>query len=148
MARMHARKKGKSGSTKPVDKKKPAWVKITSKKVEELVIELAKKGNSSAKIGLILRDQYGVPDVKVITGKKIENILKSKELLPQIPFDLQDLIKQAISVRKHLDTNKKDKHSRRGLQLIEAKIWRLTKYYKRTEKIDKNWKYEPSKIQL
>lgn len=70
MARMHARKRGRSGSKRPVRKEVPEWVQYTPEQVEQLVVELAKKGYQSAQIGLILRDTYGIPDVKLITGKK------------------------------------------------------------------------------
>ncbi|MEO0301809.1 MAG: 30S ribosomal protein S15, partial [candidate division WOR-3 bacterium] len=36
--------------------------------VEKLIEKLAQQRFSSAEIGMILRDQYGIPDVKAITG--------------------------------------------------------------------------------
>lgn len=130
MARMHARKKGKSGSTKPAAYTDQKWVKFKPAEIEQLVIKLAKQGNSSAKIGVTLRDSYGIADVKEITNKKITTILRENKLAPEFPEDLLNLIRRSIQVRKHLDTNKKDVVSKRGLQLIEAKIRRLEKYYK------------------
>src|SRR5262245_10449620 len=54
---------------------KPSWVKMKSEELEKIVVDLAKKGESPAKIGLILRDTHGVPKAKLL-GKKITHILK------------------------------------------------------------------------
>ena len=66
---MYSRKKGKSGSTKPIKKAKKTWIRYSGKEIEQLVVKLAKAGNSMSKIGVILRDTYGVPDVKLIPSK-------------------------------------------------------------------------------
>ena len=50
------------------------WLKIKPSEVENIVIDLYKKGNTPAKIGLILRDQHGIPKAKLI-GKKISKII-------------------------------------------------------------------------
>ncbi len=150
MARMHRRKRGKSGSTKPVMKAKPVWVKYSDKEVVNLVLELAKKGKSMSMIGLILRDTYGIPSVKVITGKSIKKILEENGLKPKLPEDLQNLIKKAVNLRKHLENNKHDVHNKRNLQLIESKIKRLVKYYRRVGELPKDWIYiyDQAKLQV
>ena len=94
MARMHSRKKGKSGSIKPLKKTKPTWVRYSESEVESLVVKLAKAGNSPSKIGLTLRDSYGVPDVKVITKSSILTILKKNKLNLEYPEDFLALIKK------------------------------------------------------
>ena len=143
MARMHARKRGRSGSKRPVRKEVPEWVQYTPEQVEELVVELAKKGYQSAQIGLILRDTYGIPDVKLITGKKISKIMKEHGLYPKVPEDLLNLMRRAVNLRKHLEQHPKDLHSKRGLQLIESKIRRLVKYYKSRGVLPADWRYTP-----
>ena len=140
MARMHARRRGKAGSKKPLSEPTPKWVQYKSDEVESLVLKLAKQGMSSSQIGLALRDSYGVPDVEKITKKKIGKILEEKGLAPQIPEDVNNLIKKAIQLKKHLAIHKRDMHSKRGLQLITSKINRLVKYYKGTEKLPENYK--------
>jgi small subunit ribosomal protein S15 len=97
---------------------------------------------------LILRDIYGVPDVKAVTGKKLSKILAENKLASEIPEDLQNLIKKAVNLRKHLEKNKRDKHNTRGLQLIESKIRRLSKHYKASGKLPGDWRYEPEKAKL
>ena len=97
-------------------------------------------------IGIILRDMYGIPDVRRITGKKLTQILREHGLEPEIPEDLDNLIRRAINLRKHLAKNPKDLHSKRGLQLIESKIKRLIKYYKRKGRLPKDRRYNPPRI--
>lgn len=141
-----SKEKGKSHSTRPARLGPPSWVKYTPEQVEGLVVELATKGYPPSMIGLILRDSYGIPLVKQVTGKKITQILKEHGLLPQLPEDLSNLIKRAARIRRHLEEHPKDYHSKRGLQLIESKIRRLAKYYKRKGILPKNWEYKPEKI--
>jgi ribosomal protein S15P/S13E len=59
---------------------------------------------------------------------------------PEIPEDLYHLIKKAVAVRKHLERNRKDKDSKFRLILIESRVHRLARYYKRTKKLPPNWK--------
>lgn len=129
MARIHARRRGKAGSKKPLATTSPGWVSYKPEEIKALVLKLAKQGFSSSKIGLILRDSYGIPDVKMNTKQKITKILKENKVYPSIPEDIQNLIKQATKVKKHLENNKKDEVSKRGLTLINSKIQRLVKYY-------------------
>jgi len=147
MARMHSRKKGKSSSTKPTTKKKQTWLSYSSQEIEQIIIKLAKE-NSPSKIGLILRDTYGIPDIRTILNKKITKFLKEKNLLKELPEDLTNLIKKHVEITKHLEKNKKDQPSRRGLRLTESKINRLAKYYKKTDKIPKTWKFDAKRAKL
>jgi len=148
MARMYSRKKGKSGSTKPLKKTKPAWMRYGSKEIEQLVVKLAKQEVKPSKIGIILRDSYGVPDVKTITKKSITKILEENKISPSLPEDLTSLIRKQIKITKHLEKNKKDMPSKRGMQLTESKIRRLVKYYKKTGKLPKEWVYDRTKADL
>ena len=148
MARMYSHKRGKSGSKKPPVKVAPRWVKLKKQDVINLVIDLAKQKYSSAMIGMILRDQYGIPDVKVLTGKTITQIMKENKLYPEFPEDLMNLFKKAVNLYAHLSTHKSDKHSKRGLECLESKIRRLLKYYKRKGRIPKDFKYDIEKIKL
>ncbi|HID72197.1 MAG TPA: 30S ribosomal protein S15 [Thermoplasmata archaeon] len=141
MARMHARRKGKSRSHRPYITENPDWVPLTAQEIEEKVIELRKKNLSSALIGLRLRDQFGVPSVKLATGKSITQILKEHNMAPEIPEDLRALMRKAIRAYNHLQENPKDLHNKRNLQLIESKIRRLVKYYQRINRLDPEWKY-------
>ena len=148
MARMHSRKKGKSGSIKPLKKTKPTWVRYSESEVESLVVKLAKAGNSAPKIGTILRDSYGVPDVKVMTKNSITKILNNNKLSPEYPEDFISLIRKEMILVKHLEKNKKDMVAKRGIQLTSSKIHRLAKYYKRKGILPQDWKYDREKAKL
>lgn len=124
------------------------WIDYKPKEVEELVIKYAKQGMSCAQIGLILRDQYGIPSVKIITGKTISKILKEHKMYPKLPEDLLNLMKRAVEISAHLEKNKKDYQSYRGLELTESKIRRLAKYYIKKGVLPKNWKYDLEQAKL
>ena len=145
MARMHSRAKGKAGSLRPVKKTVPTWSRYKANEIELLIVKLSKEGLKPSEIGLHLRDSYGVPDVKLMTGKTVVKILKEKSAVTGLPEDLQALIKRSIAVRKHMESNKKDMTAKRGLQLTESKIRRIAKHYKRTKIVPKDWNYDPSK---
>ena len=93
-------------------------------------------------IGTILRDQYAIPLVKPITGKSISDTLKSSNLASPMPEDLSNLMKKAQGLAVHMDKNKKDLHNKRNMQIIEARIHKLSRYYKREGVIDKSFKYK------
>ncbi|TFG15252.1 30S ribosomal protein S15 [Candidatus Thorarchaeota archaeon] len=143
MARMHTRRKGQAASNRPSTPEVPEWFDKDAKWVEDKVVELAKAGNTPSMIGTILRDQYGVPLVKVITGKRITKIVEENDLQRQVPEDLRNLIAKAQRIRRHLEENRKDFVAKRGLQLIESKVHRLSKYYRRVRVLPADWKYSP-----
>jgi len=117
-------------------------------KVEELVVKLAKEGRSASEIGIILRDQYGVPSVKQAVGKSVVQILEARGIKHELPEDLMNLIRKAVALHRHLDRNRKDFASKHGLGLVEAKINRLAKYYVRMGVLPEGWRYEPEKAAL
>jgi len=145
---MHSRKKGKSGSKKPVNPALPSWVNYKSNEVEALVLKLAKSENSPSKIGIILRDSYGIPNVKIITKKKILQILKDNKSAPKLPEDLIALVEKYVATAKHIEKNHKDQGAVRGLQLAISKINRLSKYYKKKKILPAEWRFEPTKAKL
>jgi small subunit ribosomal protein S13e len=144
MARMHNKRKGIASSSIPYKRKSPDWTNQTIQEINSLIIKLAKKGLVPSQIGVYLRDCKGVPQVKTLTGNKILRILKINGLAPELPEDLFFLIKKSINVRKHLERNKKDKDSKFRLILIESKIHRVIRYYKKKKQISPSWKYESS----
>ncbi len=148
MARIYAHKKGKSGSTKPVRTSSPSWVRYSPEEVAQIALKLNKQGLTPSQVGLALRDTYGIPSVRLITGKPLVKILEDAGSKLDYPEDLMALMKRAVRIRKHLVTYKTDKHSGRGLSNTEMKILRLVKYYKKTGKIPKEWKYNPAKAAL
>ena len=148
MARMHARRRGKSSSVRPYRKQAPSWSNTDTAAITKIILELRKDGASSAMIGLVLRDRYGVPDVKLATGKRIGDILKENKAASDLPEDLRDLMIKALGLRKHLSENKKDLHNKRQLQLVESKIRRLVKYYTGSKKLPAGWVYKPENAEI
>ena len=148
MARMYSRKKGKSGSTNPAKKHVPSWVKYGAKEIELLVVKYAKEGKSSSQIGIILRDEYGVPDVKLITKKGITQIMVEKKLSKKLPEDVVFLLKKVLAIQEHLKENHKDQPAKRGLTLTQSKILSLVRYYKKAGRVDKDWNYDPKQIKM
>ncbi|SCU78337.1 LADA_0A05160g1_1 [Lachancea dasiensis] len=142
MARMHSKGKGISSSALPYSRNAPAWFKSSPDSVVEQIAKYARKGLTPSQIGVLLRDAHGVTQARVITGNKIMRILKSNGLAPEIPEDLYYLIKKAVSVRKHLERNRKDKDAKFRLILVESRIHRLARYYRTVSVLPPNWKYE------
>ena len=119
----------------------PEWVELKPQEAVEAIVNLANAGKSGSEIGMLLRDQYGVPNIKTLVGKSVEGILADQKLLPEIPEDLMNLIKKSVNLRRHLGKNKKDFSAKRGLQLTVSKIRRLVKYYKTEGKLPLEWRY-------
>lgn len=127
---------------------KPIWIEYNEKEIEEFILKFKKEGKSPSEIGIVLRDQYGIPDVKEATGLKITQILAKNGQADEYPEDIMNLIKRAVNIRDHLKDNPKDLHTRRGLTIIESKIRRLGKYYVREEVLPEGWRYDPKQAAL
>ncbi|KAK9841502.1 hypothetical protein WJX74_006797 [Apatococcus lobatus] len=142
MGRMHSKGKGLSSSALPYKRSPPSWLKMTAAEVTDHICKYAKKGMTPSMIGNVLRDTHGVAQTSFVTSSKVLRILKAQGLAPEIPEDLYCLIKKAVSMRKHLEVNRKDKDTKFRLILVESRIHRLARYYKRAKKLPPNWRYE------
>jgi len=111
-------------------------------------MKLSKEGYPPSKIGTILRDQHGIPLVTPITGKSVTAVLKERNLYSSLPEDLENLLRKATHLHVHYDKNKADLHNKRALQIVEAKIYKLSKYYKNRGVLPADWKYTPKSIAL
>merc|ERR1712129_496115 len=116
---------GISSSAIPYRRRPPTWLKMKTEDICDHICKLAKKGS----------------EVSNVTGSKILRILKTNGLAPELPEDLYCLIKKAVSIRKHLDKNRKDKDSKFRLILVESRIHRLARYYKRVKALPATFKY-------
>ena len=142
MGRLHTHNHGKSHSIRPLVSVIPSWVKIEAKEIEELIVKYGKEDLTASQIGIKLRDQHSVPLVQPILKKTITQVLEENELKTELPEDLNNIVKKAIGLQKHLKSNKGDRRNVRSLELIEAKVHRLSVYYKKIGRIPKNWKYK------
>lgn len=148
MSRMHSSRKGASGSKRPLMDKNPEWVQQSPEEIKDLAAKLAGEGKNMAMVGLILRDQYAIPNIRLATGKSLKEVLEEKGIKPELPDDLSNLMKRAVEINKHVTANPKDLHNKRGLHLVESKIRRLTKYYKREGLIPETWFYSMTSAAL
>ncbi len=139
---MHSKGKGISQSAIPYNRNPPSWLAVETEEVNDLIFKMARKGVPPSKIGVILRDQHGVGQIKNVTGNKIVRILRGNGLAPEIPEDLYMMIKRAVAIRKHIERNRRDKDAKFRLILVESRIHRLSRYYRSTKKLAPTFKYE------
>ena len=107
---------------------KPPWVKTSEKELKEIIVELAKK-NAPSKIGLILRDQYGIPTTRIF-GKKLKAYLE--ELNIHVNEDLENAEKKVDSLKEHVKTNIPDRKAKHKLQKAQSRLNITRKYFRKT----------------
>src|SRR3989338_8360775 len=104
---------------------KPVWVKIKEPELKEIIAELAKK-HSPSQIGIILRDQYGIPTTKVL-GKKLKDYLK--ELGIEINENLENAKKKVDRMKEYLKNNITDKKAKHSLQKAQSRLNITRRYF-------------------
>lgn len=97
--------------------------KITPKEFEKMVIDLAKTGLTSEKIGEKLRKQKIHPQEY---DKKISKILKENSLY--ISSDLKNVEEKFNRIKIHLDKNKQDKRALNEKSRVFSQIRKIKKY--------------------
>merc|ERR1712098_401988 len=96
----------------------------------------AKKGD--VEVNIISPEKRHIPHKVVDSGNGVFRIeFTTVE-------DIYFLIKKAVSIRKHLERNRKDKDAKFRLILVESRIHRLARYYKTKSVLPPTWKYESS----
>jgi len=148
LARIHSHRRGKSQSTHPSSKRSPTWVNYSQDEIVTNISKLSKEGLTPSQIGLRLRDDYGIPNTKTFFGKSIIEVLQESKNALLVPEDLGRLVERASRLKEHLADHHADRKNVRSLELLEAKIHRLSNYYKRTEKLADSWKYSTAVAQL
>ena len=141
VSRIHSGRKGRAGSHKPYPLRTPEFSTLDKNEVIEEATRLAKTGVSAAQVGTILRDSHGVPSVRAVTGQRLVPLLASHGVKPDLPDDLQALLKRVVHLQRHLGVHKKDLANQRGLALMESRIRRLALYYKRHKILPEDWRY-------
>ena len=117
--------------TKKSKLEKPVWLKYTEEEVKAIIQKLANKGLTAEKIGLVLRDQYGIPKTKLY-GIKIKEVLE-KEGNYQEPTN-KNLKEKLDKIIEHYKKNKQDKNSERSLIITKAKLKKREDYSKKKNK--------------
>lgn len=108
---------------------KPLWLKHTPQQVKEIIIKLAAQNVPEEKIGLVLRDTYGIPKVKLL-GLKIGRTI-NQETGKKVNSTLFNMEKKVAHLKKHFEKNKQDKHSRQSLIKKASKLSKLKKHYEK-----------------
>ena len=148
MTRLHSDRRGKSQSVRPASRGIPSWVTYSPDEITSMVVKFGKEGLTSTEIGLRLRDEFSIPLIKPFVRKSITQVLKDNDLSLDVPEDLDRLLKRAKSLQDHLQKNRGDRKNVRSLEILEAKIHRLSKYHKREGNIPQGWKYKAAVAQL
>ena len=114
-------------STKTKKADKPVWLKYTEKEVKDIILNIVKKDPeiTSEKIGLILRDSYGIPKTKIY-GFKVNQVLKEAKIDKNT--DIINLKKKVEKLSKHLEKNKQDARTQRSLMINKAKLRKIERY--------------------
>ncbi len=106
------------------EEKNPVWVTMKSAELEKIVVELAKQGETPAKIGIILRDKHGVPKAKLL-GKRISQIMKENEI--KFKTEKDSLKEKMQKLEQH---KAKHKHDYTATRSLTKKRWVLNKIEK------------------
>ncbi|MBM3233094.1 30S ribosomal protein S15 [Candidatus Pacearchaeota archaeon] len=96
---------------------KPEWVKMKPAEMEKLVVDLYKQGNTPSKIGIILRDQHGIPRAKLL-GKKITHILSDAKIQ-----DNSDQTRVQNKIKNLEEHQKKHKHDYTAKKSLTKNLW-------------------------
>ena len=102
----------------------------------------------ASEIGIKLRDQHSIPLTRQVVKKTVTEILEQKGVKQEMPEDLNNLVTKALGLQKHLKEHRSDRRNVRSLELLEAKVHRLSSYYKKIGRIPKTWKYKAVIAQL
>jgi len=149
MARMYKSRRGQSGSSRPHVSEAPSWSNTDKDAIQSLILEMGKSGMSSAEIGTVLRDKHAVPNVRLVLGKRIGQVLAENEMGGSYPEDMMNLMRQAVGIINHLGSgNHKDIHNKRALEITESKIRKLANYYKGEGRLPSEWRYKRDELRL
>jgi len=141
VSRIHSGRKGRSGSHRPFPAVKPAWVTMERAELIDETVKLAKGGLNAAQVGTALRDTYGIPSIRAVTGERMTKLLAAHGVKADLPEDLQALLKRVVHLQRHLVTHPKDLSNKRGLSLMESRIRRLARYYRANKMLPEDWTY-------
>jgi len=61
---------------------------------------------------------------------------------------MANLMRKAVNLNVHMKANRMDMSNMRGLQLVESRIRRLEKYYKKRGVLPEDWKYSLKTAEL
>ena len=110
---------------------KPAWLKMKEPELKKIIVELAKTTSQPAKIGILLRDQYGIPTTKMY-GKKLTHYLKEQGIESKTELDNAEVKFQKL--KAHLEKNITDRKAKHRLQKAQTRVQVLKRYFNKKKK--------------
>lgn len=110
---------------------KPVWLKTSEEEIKKAIAELAGK-YQPAQIGLILRDQYGLPSTRIF-GKKLSVYLKELGIDTKA-IELQNVEKKVEGMKEHLKKHQLDKKAKHKIQKPQSRVSRMKRYLSRKAK--------------
>lgn len=98
---------------------KSSWVTAKPEEVKEKIIELAKQGMSPEKIGLVLRDQHGIPKAKAL-GLRVKKVLVDAKRWEDTEKKTTEA--KVAKLSAHMAKHKHDNKAKRSLMTHESRI--------------------------
>lgn len=110
---------------------KPVWLKYTETEVKDIILNLIKKNPqlTSDKIGLILRDTYGIPKAKIYKIK-IGEVLKKEGFYRD--NELESVAKRVANIEIHKAKHKHDQKAGRALIIKKARLKKIKTYIEKS----------------
>lgn len=124
MPKKSEKKETKEKSAKKEEKPKAEKKKLSAADYEKKVIELAKAGLTSEKIGEALRREGIHPSEH---NKKISKILKEKDIY--VNPDLKNYETKLANLQSHYEKNRQDKRALKDRERIYGKLRKLKEYF-------------------
>ncbi len=124
MPKKSEKKESKGKAARKEKAPKTEKKKLSASDYEKKVIELAKAGLTSEKIGETLRREGIHPSEH---GKKISKILKEKDLY--VNPDLKNYETKLENLKSHYEKNKQDKRALKDRERIYGKLRKLKEYF-------------------
>jgi len=116
--------------------------------IREIIISLWKEGKTKSEIGRILKEKYGIKDVREIFGKRLSKVLEENGIKESIPEDLVALFRKINKLIRHVEENKHDICAKKSLEELELRVKSLIKYYIRKKKLPPNFSYSREIVKM
>ena len=123
-------------------------METSPEQLKQVILDLWKKGYTKSDIGRILKEQYGIYDVRTVFGKKLTKVLEELGVKEEIPEDLLFLFRKAFRIMKHLENNRHDAFAKKALERVESQIKILICYYIRKKKLPPTFRYSRELVRI
>jgi len=97
--------------------------KLSKPEVEKIIKDLYSEGVTSEKIGLVLRDKYGIKKFREEFGMKVTEILGVNDA------DVRNVRRKMEKLQVHFEKNKHDQSAKRRLIKTAAQVKKVGKYH-------------------